>query len=74
MTLSKAKLVERDLSMPADSGPLRSRKLFLREFTRELAREISPATKILTLAGVVLSAHAPTHCLPSLYLPHIQRG
>lgn len=29
-------------------------KVFLREFTRELVREISPATKILALAGVVL--------------------
>jgi chromosome segregation ATPase len=29
-------------------------KVFLREFTRELIREISPATKILMLAGVVV--------------------
>jgi len=67
MTLSEAKLVEPGLSLPADSVslvPTASKvpvrrdhaKVFLREFTRELIREISPATKILTLAGVVVLA------------------
>lgn len=67
MTLSKAKLVDPNTSLPADSVslvptgsqvPVRRdhAKIFLREFTRELMREISPVTKILTLAGVVLFA------------------
>ena len=53
--------------MPADSVslvPTESKlpvrrdhaKVFLREFTRELIREISLATKILTLAGVIVLA------------------
>lgn len=65
MIFSKAKLVERGLSLQAKAdslvptesvSPARRdhAKVFLREFTRELIREISPATKILTLVGVVL--------------------
>lgn len=67
MTLSKAKPIEPSLSLPATSVslvPAGSKvpvqrdhaKVFLREFTRELIREISTATKILTLAGVVVFA------------------
>src|SRR6185295_12795737 len=63
MSLSKAKILDSGLSVtaannslvPVASGyPARrdEAKTFLREFTRELLREISPAAKILWLVGV----------------------
>lgn len=65
MFINKTKLLHRSLGLPADRGslvptgsvaPVRRdpAKFFLREFTRELVREISPATKILTLTGAVV--------------------
>jgi S1-C subfamily serine protease len=64
MTRSRAKLLDSGLKVPAATflRPVASvlpdrrddAKVFLREFTRELIREISPAAKILSLLSVAV--------------------
>jgi S1-C subfamily serine protease len=64
MSTKRVKIVECGLSVPPITSPVpiatalparrNDAKIFLREFTRELIREISPAAKILSLLGVAL--------------------
>lgn len=78
---SKAQILDTSLSIRdtgASPAPLTSvlparrdeAKTFLREFSRELLREISPATKILWLLGVAVFLSAVLYLPYSAYIRH----